>query len=113
MRYAQFGAAVAIALLAVTGGAMAQSRTTTTTETTTTRTYSLTPEQRTTIREYVVKEQRPSVRVENVEIRPGVVLPPSVQFYSVPQVQTYQYGYVNDNYVVVEPQTRRVIEVIR
>ncbi|MGE0717574.1 MAG: DUF1236 domain-containing protein [Alphaproteobacteria bacterium] len=109
MRHTTFGAAVALALLAAAGPGFAQ--TTTTTQTTTT--YSLTPQERTTVREYVVREHKPSVTVDSVEIRPGAVLPPTVQFYSVPQVERYQYGYVNNNYVVVEPQSRRVIEVIR
>ncbi|MCC7276113.1 MAG: DUF1236 domain-containing protein [Alphaproteobacteria bacterium] len=103
-------AAVALSLLAATGAGIAQ---TTTTQTTTTRTTTLSPEERTTFREYVVREQRPSVIIDNIEVRPGTVLPPTVQFYTVPQVPTYQYGYVNNRYVVVEPQTRRVIEVIQ
>ena len=110
MRHATIGAAAALLALVSAGALNAQ---TTTTETTTTRTVTLTPDQRTVIRDYVVREQRPSVTIDNVEIRAGTVLPPTVQFYSVPQIETYKYGYVNNSYVVVDPTSRRVIEVIR
>jgi len=110
MKYVNLGAAVVLAVVSVAGASIAQ---TSTTQTTTTRTVTLTPEQRTTFREYVVREPRTSVTVDNVEVGPGIVLPPAVQFYTVPQITNYQYGYVNNRYVVVDPSTRRVIEVIQ
>jgi hypothetical protein len=45
----------------------------------------------------------------------GDVLPPSVAFYPAPPeygVTEYRYAIVNDEPVLVEPRTRRVIEVL-
>ena len=102
------GSAIATAMLATAGAGVAQTMTTTTT----TRSTTLAPEQRTIVQEYVVQQQRPSVTVENYEVRTGTVLPPSVQFYSVPQVDQYRYSVVNNRQVIVDPQTRQVIEVL-
>lgn len=100
------GGFLALGLLAATGPSMAQSTTTTTTVRT------LAPDQRTIVQEYVVREQRPSVMIENYEVRPGMVLPPTVQFYSVPQVDNYGYSVINNRQVVIDPITRQVIEVL-
>ncbi len=81
--------------------------------TTTTSTVTLTPQQQTQIREYVVKEQRPSMTVESLDVEPGATLPPNVTFYSVPQSDQYQYTVVNQKRVLVDPATRRVVEVIQ
>jgi hypothetical protein len=97
---------VALAL-ALTGAAVAQTTTTTTTHTT------LSPEQRTTISRYVVQQNTPSVAVQGFEVVPGAVLPPSVSFYSVPQVSGYEYTVVNNQRIIVDPTTRRVVEVVR
>lgn len=99
------GGAFALGLLAATGSAMAQTTTTTVT--------TLRPEQRTVVQEYVYRERRPSVVMENYEVRPGVVLPPTVQVYPVPQANPYSYTIINGTPVVVEPSTRQVIEVLR
>ena len=99
------GGLLALGLLAATGPSMAQTTTTTTVRT-------LAPEQRTIVQEYVVREKRPSVTIENYEVRPGVILPPTVQYYSVPQVDNYSYSIVNNRQVVVDPHTRQVIEVL-
>ena len=66
-------------------------------------------------REYVVRERRPSYRYEG-DVRVGTVLPRSgVTFYAVPReyhAPGYRYAYVNDAPVLVDPGSRRVIEVI-
>jgi hypothetical protein len=86
--------------------AFAQSEVTRTTTTTTT----LSPEERTTVREYVTRHDYPSVRVEHFDVGVGAVLPPNVTFYEVPNMR-YRYTIVNDRRVIVDPTTRRIIEV--
>ena len=66
-------------------------------------------------REYVVRERVPSYRYSE-DVRVGVVLPEAgVTYREVPAeygVQGYRYTYVNDRAVIVEPRTRRIVEVI-
>lgn len=72
-------------------------------------------EDRPRFREYVVRERIPSYRYEQ-ELRVGVILPEQgVTYYDVPaeyHVSGYRYTYVNDHPVLVEPRTRRVVEII-
>ena len=72
-------------------------------------------EDRPRFREYVVRERIPSYRYEH-ELRVGVILPEQgVTYYEVPaeyHVTGYRYTYVNDRPVLVEPRTRRVVEII-
>ena len=72
-------------------------------------------EERPRFREYVVRERRPSYRYSD-DLRVGVVLPESgVTYYDVPadyHVTGYRYTYVNDRAVLVDPRTRRVVEII-
>ena len=81
------------------------------TASTTTTTVTLTPQQQTEVREYVIKEHRPSVSLNDFDVSPGATLPPSVTFYSVPQVDKYQYTVVNQKRVLVDPSTRQIVEV--
>jgi hypothetical protein len=97
--------------VAFAGTAFAQEATTSTT--TTTRTVELTPEQRTVVQRYVVQDNRPSVVVQGFDVRPGAVLPPNVAFYDVPNMERYRYSYINNHRVIVDPQTREVVEVIQ
>jgi len=66
-------------------------------------------------KEYVVRERRPSYRYTE-EVRVGVVLPESgVTYYEVPaeyNAPGYRYTYVNERPVLVEPRTRRIVEII-
>ena len=67
-------------------------------------------------REYVVHEHRPSYRLVD-PLRVGVVLPhEGVSYYDVPHEYVtrpgYRYTVVNDRAVIVDPQTRRVVEVL-
>lgn len=66
-------------------------------------------------REYVVRERRPSITVRE-DVRVGTVLPPSgVTYYEVPaeyHASGYRYTVVNDRPVLVEPRSRRIVEVI-
>ena len=67
-------------------------------------------------REYVVREHRPSYRYAD-PLRIGAVLPrEGVTYYEVPSEYAtrpgYRYTVVNDRPVIVDPATRRVVEVL-
>ena len=66
-------------------------------------------------REYVVREAKPSYTYQG-ELVVGTVLPPSgVVFYEVPSefgVTQYRYTVVNGRTVLVDPQTRTVVQII-
>lgn len=67
-------------------------------------------------REYVVEEHVPSYTYRE-PVRAGVVLPSDgVTYYEVPSRfhvrGNYRYTVINGHAVLVEPQTRRVVEVI-
>jgi hypothetical protein len=73
-------------------------------------------EDRPRFREYVVREHRPSFRYHE-QIHVGMVLPEQgVTFYEVPREYHvkpgYRYAVVNDHPVIVEPGTRRIVEII-
>lgn len=64
--------------------------------------------------EYVVREKRPSVTVKE-DVRIGAVLPSTVTYYDVPteyHVTKYRYAVVNNKTVLVDPGTRKVVEVL-
>ncbi|WP_051460547.1 DUF1236 domain-containing protein [Xanthobacter sp. 126] len=63
------------------------------------------------VRTYVMKERRPSVRMEQ-EVVVGRQLPPNVALYSIPQNSEYEYTVVNDRRVIVEPKTRKVVYIV-
>jgi hypothetical protein len=72
-------------------------------------------EQRPAFREYVVQQNVPNYTISE-RVRIGTVLPDTgVVVYDVPQrfgQTTRRYTVVNGETVLVEPRTRRVIEVI-
>ena len=74
------------------------------------------PDQRTIMREYVVKEKvRPVTVKEKVAV--GVTLPTDVELLSVPStwgpsVSKYRYVYSDNRVVLVEPSDRRVVQII-
>lgn len=73
-------------------------------------------EERPRFREYVVREHRPSYRLRD-DVRVGVVLPErGVRLYDVPREYHvrpgYRYAIVNEVPVIVEPRSRRIVEVI-
>lgn len=63
------------------------------------------------VRSYVVRERQPSVRVER-EVVVGQPLPENVRLYTIPNTDAYEYTVVNDRRVIVEPRTRKVIQVV-
>jgi hypothetical protein len=73
-------------------------------------------EERPRFREYVVREHRASFRYDR-DVRIGTVLPEQgVTFYEVPREYHvrlgYRYAVVNDRPVIVEPRTRRIVEIV-
>jgi hypothetical protein len=73
-------------------------------------------EERPRFREYVIREHRPSFGYEG-DVRVGAVLPPrGVTLYAVPRAYHarpgYRYAIVNDLPVIVEPRSRRIVEII-
>lgn len=76
----------------------------------------LAEQQQPKFRQYVVTQGRPSYRYTD-EVRVGAVLPESgVTYYEVPNdygVREYRYTVVNDQVVLVDPRTRRIVQVVR
>jgi len=56
-------------------------------------------------------ERVPSVRVEE-RVVVGEPLPPTVEVRPVPGYTEYRYAIVNDERVIVDPRTRRVIRIV-
>ena len=75
----------------------------------------LSPDESTRVREYVVTQRRPSVRLSE-QVVVGEPVPSRVRLYPVPSNvglrTTYSYTVVNDQAVLVDPQTREVVEII-
>jgi len=98
----QMIAAAAALTLFVGSGALAQSVS-----------IDLAPDQRTRIKEYVVKEKvRPYAAKDRITV--GTKLPADVELRSVPSdwgpsVSKYRYVYSNDRVYFVEPSSREVI----
>ncbi|TIQ27504.1 MAG: DUF1236 domain-containing protein [Mesorhizobium sp.] len=92
-------AAAGLLLLAGTGAAAAQD-------------VVIQPEQETVIREYVHKQPLASVKVPGVELSIGSTLPDTVELHEVPNVK-YRYVVVDNRTVVVDPDTRKIVEVLQ
>ena len=60
---------------------------------------------------YIDQNRYDPVVVES-EIRVGEVLPSDVELYSIPEYE-YRYVYVNDQRVLVEPGTRRIVYIVQ
>ena len=76
----------------------------------------ISPEQRTTIREYVVKQKTKSVAIQG-DVRVGAPLPADVQLVAVPSewgpsYSRYRYVYWNDRVVLVDPSNRNVVHIV-
>ena len=68
---------------------------------------------RTRVRRYVVQHRQPSVTIPD-RVAVGTVLPPNAQFFpfeGVEGVSAYRYAYVNDAPVLVDPGSRRIVEI--
>ena len=72
-------------------------------------------EQRPAFREYVIRERVPTYTVPDRVIVGGVLPEAGITTYDVPQTYgstPYRYTVVNGQTVLVEPRTRRVVQVI-
>jgi hypothetical protein len=74
------------------------------------------PEQRTIIKEYVVKQNVRPITIQG-DVRVGTALPADVQLVEVPSVwgptfTRYRYVYWNNQVVLVDPSSRKVIQII-
>lgn len=64
------------------------------------------------VRTYVVQEEAPSVEVrEHVVV--GEPLPGTVELRTIPHHSEYRYAVVNHQRVIVEPKSRKVIEIVK
>jgi len=72
-------------------------------------------DERPRFRSYVVEQRRPSYQYRE-DVRIGAVLPEDgVTYYDVPPeygARGYRYTVVNGRTVLVEPRTRRIVEVV-
>jgi hypothetical protein len=72
-------------------------------------------DERPRFRSYVVEQRRPSYQYRE-DVRIGAVLPEEgVTYYDVPQeygVREYRYTVVNGRTVLVEPRSRRIVEIV-
>jgi hypothetical protein len=73
-------------------------------------------DQRPRFREYVIREHRSAYRFSE-PVQVGAVLPETgVALYTIPREfgvpPAYRYAVVNDEVVLVEPRTRKIVEVV-
>jgi hypothetical protein len=72
-------------------------------------------DERPRFRSYVVEQRRPSYQYRE-DVRVGAVLPEDgVTYYEVPQeygARDYRYTVVNGRTVLVEPRSRRIVEIV-
>jgi hypothetical protein len=72
-------------------------------------------DQRPAFREYIVRERVPTYTIPDRVIVGGVLPETGVTTYDVPQtfgVTPYRYTVVNGQTVLVEPRSRRIIQVV-
>jgi hypothetical protein len=75
----------------------------------------ITVEQRPAFREYVVRERVPTYTIPDRVIVGGVLPEAGVTTYDVPQrfgATPYRYTVVNGETVLVEPRSRRIVQVV-
>ena len=72
-------------------------------------------DQRPAFREYVIRERVPNYSIPDRVIVGGVLPETGVTYYDVPQTfgaTPYRYTVVNGRTILVEPRTRRIVQVI-
>ena len=75
----------------------------------------ITYEQRPAFREYVVRERVPTYTVPERVIVGGTLADEGITYYDVPQTYgatPYRYTVVNGETVLVDPRTRRIMQVL-
>jgi hypothetical protein len=78
-------------------------------------TLGIAPNQRSAFREYIVRERVPNYSIPDRIIVGGVLPETGVTYYDVPQTfgaTPYRYTVVNGRTVLVEPRSRRIVQVI-
>nr|WP_245293859.1 DUF1236 domain-containing protein [Methylobrevis pamukkalensis] len=63
------------------------------------------------VQQYVVQQEQPTVMVTE-PVAVGQPLPQNVVLYPIPDQPQYVYTVVNNQRVIVDPQTRTVIQVV-
>ena len=75
----------------------------------------ITADQRPAFREYIVRERVPNYTISE-RVTVGAVLPETgVTYYDVPQsfgMTPYRYTVVNGQTILVEPRSRRIVQVV-
>ena len=104
MKRILLASATALAVV-LSGQALAQSTT-----------VEIAPEQRTKIKEYVIKERVSPVTIQE-RVTVGATLPANVELRTVPSdwgpsVSRYRYVYHDNRVVLVEPSSRQVVQII-
>jgi hypothetical protein len=72
-------------------------------------------DQRPAFREYIIRERVPNYAIPDRVIVGGVLPEAGVTYYDVPQsfgVTPYRYTVVNGRTVLVEPRSRRIVQVV-
>ena len=72
-------------------------------------------DQRPAFREYIVRERVPTYTIPDRVVVGGVLPEAGITYYDVPQTfgaTPYRYTVVNGQTVLVEPRTRRIVQVI-
>jgi hypothetical protein len=72
-------------------------------------------DQRPAFREYIVRERVPNYTIPDRVVVGGVLPETGVTYYDVPQtyaVTPYRYTVVNGRTVLVEPRSRRIVQVV-
>ncbi len=72
-------------------------------------------DQRPAFREYIIREHVPAYTVPDRVVVGGVLPETGVTYYDVPQtfgVTPYRYTVVNGRTVLVEPRSRRIVQVV-
>ena len=75
----------------------------------------ITIDQRPAFRKYIVRERVPNYTIPDRVIVGGVLPETGVTYYDVPQtygVTPYRYTVVNGQTVLVEPRSRRIVQVV-
>jgi len=77
---------------------------------------SISPDNRTRVREYVLQQRLPPPRLQE-KIVVGATIPADVALGAMPSewgpsVSRYRYIYTDGQVVLVEPQTRRVVQIL-
>ena len=72
-------------------------------------------ERRPAFHEYIVRERVPNYTIQDRVIVGGVLLEAGITYYDVPQTYgstPYRYTVVNGQTVLVEPRSRRIVQVV-